>query len=80
MDADEEIATSQLILESALMGPDPLLSLRACRSLQTTLAAEVQARVFDARAQGATWDHIGMALAMTKQAAQQRFGRDEPAV
>jgi hypothetical protein len=73
MDTDE-LRTSILILESALMGPDPLLSLRACRSLQSTLADEVQGRVFDARAQGAAWEQIGMALGITKQAAQQRFG------
>jgi hypothetical protein len=74
MDVDDEMRTSILILESALLGPDPLLSLRACRSLQSTLAAEVQDRAFDARAQGATWDHIALALGITKQAAQQRFG------
>jgi hypothetical protein len=76
MNVDDEMRTSILILESALMGPDPLLSLRACRSLQTTLAAEVQNRAFDAHAQGATWDHIGSALGMTGRAAQQRFGKD----
>jgi hypothetical protein len=42
--------------------------------LQETLAAEVQCRVFDARAQGASWADVGFALGITKQAAQQRFG------
>ncbi len=73
MDTDD-LRTSILILESALMGPDALLSLRACRSLQTTIGAEVQCRVFDARAQGATWADVGFALGITRQAAHERFG------
>jgi hypothetical protein len=72
MDTDD-LYTSRAVLELALLAPDPMTALRACRSLQTTIAAEVQARVFDARARGATWDDVGFALAITKQAAQQRF-------
>jgi hypothetical protein len=38
------------------------------RDFQVTLA-------LTARAEGVTWDEIGRTLGMTKQAAQQRFGR-----
>jgi hypothetical protein len=73
MDTDD-VATSRMVLEIALLGAEPMGALRACRSLQTTIAAEVQCRVFDARAQGASWGDVGFALGITKQAAQQRFG------
>jgi hypothetical protein len=73
MDIDD-VATSQTILELALLDPEPLKALRACRSLQRTITDEVGDRVFDARAQGASWGDVGFALGITKQAAQQRFG------
>ncbi len=75
MDIDD-VTTSLTILELALLDPEPLKALRACRSLQRTITDEIQDRVFDARAQGATWDDIGLVLGITKQAAQQRFGSD----
>jgi hypothetical protein len=73
MDTDD-VSTSLTILELALLDPEPLKALRACRSLQRTITDEIQDRVFDARAQGASWGDVGFALAITKQAAQQRFG------
>jgi hypothetical protein len=73
MDLDE-ITTMTETMVTALLAPEPMRALRACRSVQATLADEVQCRVFDARAQGATWEDIGDTLRITKQAAQQRFG------
>ncbi|CAM3108469.1 hypothetical protein BST27_18590 [Mycobacterium intermedium] len=40
--------------------------------------AELQAAVAAARAAGDTWDAIGAALGVSRQAAYQRFGRREP--
>jgi hypothetical protein len=72
--ANLDLITAQQNLEAALLDPDPMTAIRACRALQELIAAEVDARAFDARQQGATWTDIGSALGMTKQAAQQRFG------
>jgi len=44
------------------------------REASLTIAHEVG----EARANGATWEQIGDALAITKQAAQQRYGRTWP--
>jgi|HubBroStandDraft_6_1064221.scaffolds.fasta_scaffold103670_4 hypothetical protein len=40
--------------------------------------ADVQLRhaIREARRAGVTWDHIGLQLGITRQAAQARFGRD----
>ncbi len=61
-------------LETAMLDPDPMSALRACRYLTGLIGGEIEARAFDARAQGHTWAGVGDALEMTKQAAQQRFG------
>jgi hypothetical protein len=72
--ANLDLIAAQRNMETAMLAPDPVAALRACRALQELIAAEVDARAFDARQQGATWTDIGSALDMTKQAAQQRFG------
>jgi hypothetical protein len=73
MTNDDLLVTSAL-LEVAMTGPDPLISLAAAGQVLRTLSDDVDALAFNARAEGATWAEIGQALAMTKQAAQQRFG------
>ena len=40
--------------------------------------AILRAAVTSARGAGGTWEQIGAVLGMSRQAAQQRFGRDEP--
>jgi hypothetical protein len=75
---NDDLLVTSALLEVTMTGPDPLVSLAAAGSVLRTLHDEVDTLVFNARAEGATWADIGEALAMTKQAAQQRFGRDEP--
>jgi hypothetical protein len=69
---DDLIVTSAL-LDVAMNGPDPLVSLAAAGQVLRMLSEEVSLLVFNARAEGETWADIGEALAMTRQAAQQRF-------
>jgi len=52
-----------------------LNTIRVARIEARTLARKISDTVTTARNNGATWEEIGDALAMTKQAAQQRFGR-----
>jgi hypothetical protein len=40
---------------------------------------DLRVQVADARRHGATWDSIGAALNITRQAAQQRFSREPDA-
>jgi hypothetical protein len=76
---NDDLLVTSALLEVTMTGPDPLVSLAAAGQVLRTLSDEVDVLAFNARAEGATWADIGEALAMTKQAAQQRFGRDEPA-
>lgn len=50
----------------------PLLALRALESLRSTFEAREREWVLDARATGHSWDRIGWALGISRQAAQQR--------
>ncbi len=68
-----DLAAATRQLTAAMLDPDPMTALRACRYLQELVTGEIAARAFDARAQGHTWADLGHALEMTKQAAQQRF-------
>lgn len=66
--------------------PDDLVYTLAELVLQAQLAEEIDAlsarrvadKVREARGKGATWDDIGRALGVTKQAAHQRYGRQHP--
>src|ERR1700761_2197834 len=93
MDSDaEQIADSRsrvaLVLDrnlsvvsSALRGePDAASALAALLSARTAAEAIEQATrllVQQARAAGRTWQEIGELLAITRQAAQQRFSQSE---
>jgi hypothetical protein len=46
--------------------------------LATYAEAMTEAAVDEARAAGHTWQEVGDMLGMSKQGAQQRFGRGEP--
>jgi hypothetical protein len=72
--ANFDLIAAQRNLETAMLDPDPMSALRACRALQLLIVDEMDARSFDARAQGHTWVDIGSTLNLTKQAAQQRYG------
>lgn len=50
-----------------------LESLAACRQVQTEVDTEISFHVHNARIEGASWDEIGAALGMTRQAAHKRF-------
>jgi Protein of unknown function (DUF3887) len=56
-------------------GGSPLTVLAAACGLADTADDAIQALVRDARAAGHTWHEIGELLAISRQAAQQRFGR-----
>jgi hypothetical protein len=71
---NDDLLVTSALLEVAMTGPDPLVSLAAAGQVMRTLSEEVEVLGFNARAEGATWAEIGQALGMTKQAAQQRFG------
>ena len=53
----------------------PLDTLRDSRWLQDTVDKAMRQLVDDARAAGATWQQVGEALGVTRQAAQMRFGK-----
>jgi hypothetical protein len=53
---------------------DPLRALRAAHALRIVLDLGEGDAVRHARRAGSTWSEIGESLAITKQAAQQRFG------
>ena len=53
----------------------PLEGLTAAIALDDAVEGAIQAFVSDARAAGHTWQKIGELLAISRQAAQQRFGR-----
>jgi hypothetical protein len=53
---------------------DPIRALEAAHDLQLLLSLGSLGAATAARGQGRTWAEIGLALGITKQAAQQRFG------
>lgn len=86
--SDPELRT---LLSDAVLAADPPLTARLetdpeahldLIALTSRARAEtdvlVQLAVSRARSAGCTWESIGQVLAMTRQAAQQRFGHNEP--
>jgi hypothetical protein len=53
--------------------PDPLVALAATRLLRTRLASWEDSLVHEAVASGMTWEAIGDALGVTRQAAWRRY-------
>lgn len=57
---------------------DPLDVLAEAGHLQAAVDKAMRQFVDDARDAGATWDQVGKALGVTKQAAHLRFGKPKP--
>ncbi len=55
--------------------PTIVADLATLAAAAVDLAAEIADTVADARQAGASWTAIGAALAVSRQAAQQRYGR-----
>lgn len=64
------------LVRGALQAPaGGLAALTAACTVDDTIDEVIQALVQDAREAGHTWHEIGEVLAISRQAAQQRFGR-----
>ena len=61
--------------ETATTHPDPLTALGATRSLVAHLATWEDQLVQEAVAAGATWETVGSAVGVSRQAAWERFHR-----
>jgi hypothetical protein len=55
--------------------PDPLLVLKGLGQVRDALDREIRQAVYVARTTGLSWSAIGEQLGVSKQAAQQRYGR-----
>jgi hypothetical protein len=65
----------ELVLGALREPAGGLVALTAACTVDDTVAEVIQALVQDARQAGRTWHEIGEVLAISRQAAQQRFGR-----
>ena len=63
---------------NANAGRAALESIRRERIKARQIAGYIEEDVHKAKSAGATWEQIGDALAITKQAAQQRYGHKDP--
>jgi tRNA U54 and U55 pseudouridine synthase Pus10 len=72
----DEFEEAVELLRVAMLGADEVEALVAVRLLRSLLHDECDGRAFNARAKGVTWEQIGRALGMTRQAAHQQFGTD----
>jgi len=75
--ADETRAYLDAVEPSTLAWEDPADLRRIGRAIQGLDSAEDELRrsVHDSRTAGRSWGEIGLVLGITRQAAQQRFGR-----
>ena len=67
-------------LQGLLSGIDPawregLDTVQALRMIRDTAESALDQAVDQARAEGASWDQIGRALAITRQSAHERYSR-----
>jgi predicted ArsR family transcriptional regulator len=67
------VAEATDALLEAYFGQDGLTRLRALREIKDQREMLEAQAVTQARQQGATWDQIGLALGVSKQAALQKF-------
>ncbi|MEH3157000.1 MAG: hypothetical protein PGN29_17330 [Gordonia paraffinivorans] len=66
------------VIGGAVDAPRPMSGVAASDALQESLDAARRETVARARAAGHTWAEIGTMLHMSRQAAQQRFGKTSP--
>jgi hypothetical protein len=55
--------------------PDPPLVLKGLGEIRVALEREIRTAIYVGRKAGLSWSAIGEALGVSKQAAQQRYGR-----
>lgn len=71
----DKIGSARALLDAAASPTDDLDAVHALGLAVQTVESATRTAVERARAAGATWEQVGHALAVTKQAAQQRYGR-----
>jgi len=71
-----EAALVSLVQARGLPDSDPVARVRDSAVLARTAALQVHDCVVDARGAGVSWSTIAEQLNMSRQAAQQRYGRD----
>ncbi len=69
--------TSESDLATAASASDPRVGLRAVRALRRLLEALERTQVLRARELGWSWQEIGEALEVSRQAVHKKYGRDE---
>ena len=62
-----------LVFDALAKSKTPVDALARCAEIERALAFETRANVNIARSNGVSWDQIGAALGITKQAAHKRF-------
>ena len=68
--------STQSDLATAASAPDPQTGLRAVRALRRLLEELERAQVLRARREGWSWQEIGEALDVSRQAVHKKYGRD----
>ena len=68
--------TTEADLATAASAPDPRTGLRAVRALRRLLEELERTQVRRARAEGWSWEEIGEALEVSRQAVHKKHGKD----
>lgn len=68
--------TTESDLATAAAGADPRTGLRAVRALRRLLEELERTQVRSARREGWSWQEIGEALEVSRQAVHKKYGRD----
>jgi hypothetical protein len=74
----EPAASAVLALADLLSHAGPETTMRALASLRLAVCDDLVSAVVEGRAQGMTWQEVGDAIGVTRQAAQQLYGRFAP--
>ena len=69
-----DMSSLRTLLRSAQKEELPLAALSALQELRREVSALERHHVENTRQNGASWEEIALALAVSRQAAQQRFG------